>query len=533
MPTRRQLLKGAAGAGAAALVLPEHLWWRSVAHADPVLPARFSLDPAPFTLGVASGDPTPEAVVIWTRVAPEPFVAGGGVSGLVTVDWAMATDPALSNVVASGQVVTDATRAHTVHVDVTGLNPGTTYYYGFATGGQSSVVGRTRTAPAGSTSHLRFALASCQQIFDGNSHRYAAFDRMREEDLDFVLHVGDYIYENTFGTNHPEGVRPQPVTLDQYRFRYALYRADPQLRHAHRDLPWVLTWDDHEVYNDYDSGVNPTRRRDAYQAYYEHLPIRAPAGPPDLDGFQLYRRLQFGDLLDLLVLDTRQYRDQPPGPTDNHNDPNRSMLGADQKAWVLSSLSSSTTAWRGLASAMTMADVKIVGGLPDRLEDLIPGPDGLTYYAHAWQGYTAERTDILGHLVANGIPDVVVLSGDWHRSIVSSLKVDFDDLLAPVVASEFTCTAVTSNGQGSNNDLNNLLGRLLIYPINRHMHYYECERHGYTVCDLTPEQWTTTYRTVSRSSPTSGASNLATFRVLRGTAGPDMLSGSGGNPLAP
>lgn len=283
----------------------------------------------PFSLGIASGDPFPQSVVLWTRLAPEPFSNDGGMPQQnVPVQWQVSTNERMSHIVRSGTAIATPELAHSVHIEVRGLEPNRWYWYQFKVGNEISPLGRTRTAPAFGEplNQLNFAFVSCQKWDDGY---YSAYRRMAEEDLDLVFHLGDYIYEYGIDSKGgvrnlsiPEQFRSETVTLDRYRLQYALYKTDPDLQKVHALFPFVVTWDDHEVDNDYTDAISQDkdpvkkflgRRAAAYQAYYEHQPLRRYSLPQGPD-MRLYHRLIFGDLVQFYVLDTRQYRsDQPCG----------------------------------------------------------------------------------------------------------------------------------------------------------------------------------------------------------------------------
>ncbi|MEO1294630.1 MAG: alkaline phosphatase D family protein, partial [Cyanobacteria bacterium J06636_16] len=331
--------------------------------------AQTTFSDYPFTLGVASGEPLPDGVVLWTRLAPDPLNGGGMPPADVTVAYTVATDEALQNVVLTGTTIAPAALGHSVHVEIAGLEPGRTYWYRFEAGGEASPTGRTRTAPALGTplSQFRFAYANCQNYQNGF---YTAYEHLAQEDLDLVIHLGDYIYEGGIGEN---AVRPhnsdEVITLEDYRNRYALYKIDPNLKAAHANFPWTFTWDDHEVDNnhadfipedDQSAAAFAQRRAVAYQVYYEHMPLRAASiarGP----FLQLYRRLSFGDLVTFNVLDTRQYRtDQPCGDAfgprcDASFDLTATMTGQRQESWLLSGLNRSNARWNVIAQQTMFA----------------------------------------------------------------------------------------------------------------------------------------------------------------------------------
>jgi alkaline phosphatase D len=466
-------------------------------------------------------------VILWTRLAPDPVAVAGGITVDSTVSWEIATDVAFANVAQSGTASALVANGHAVHVTVNALNPDTYYYYRFAWSGSYSRIGRTKTAPIGATAGARFAFISCQKVNEG---WYAAFRQMLCENLDFVVHLGDYIYESSGTTAWPANLQTNPVDLPTYRARYMLYRGDPNLRRLHAAVPWIVTWDDHEFRNDYDGNTGTTqRRRDAYRAYYESMPLRLPAGlPADYHDMPIYRGFQFGNLLDLLVLDTRQYRSDPSTcnatvqngvtvptttttvgatgaclTTDRHA-ASRSMLGAAQKTWLKNSLLTSTTAWRSIANQQIMADLQ-TGGLPGTVQ-AVAGVDPSVGLATAWQGYAAERKELMDHIAANGIRNVVVLSGDSHRTAVSHLKSDFQTPGSPIVATEFAGPSITSSNYEfddptepglisdanlqANADRNQQLAG---YATWRHLRFSQPSQHGYVVCDVTPSAWKTTY----------------------------------------
>ena len=335
---RRFLGLGAVGA-AAVFTSSSGLLAPSTAGAAPT--RRQIVDP--FTLGVASGEPTPDGVVLWTRLAPDPLHGGGMPAHRYPVQWQVATDERFRRIVAAGTEHALPELGHSVHAEVSGLRPASWYFYRFRFRGELSPVGRTKTAPApgAATARTAFALTSCQQFTDGY---YTAHRHMSEEDLDLVIQVGDYIYE---GTGNPTQLRPhegttEPITLENYRNRHAQYKTDADLQACHAAFPWVVVLDDHEIDNNWadevpqDPPAQPhdaflARRAAAFQAYYEHMPLRRSSIPSGID-IQLYRRLTFGDLLDIHVLDTRQYRSDQDQAL--RLDPTRTILGDEQEQWL-------------------------------------------------------------------------------------------------------------------------------------------------------------------------------------------------------
>ncbi len=395
-----------------------------------------------FPLGVASGCPRPTSVVLWTRVA-----AAG------SVGWEIAEDERLQRVVARGTATAEPRWAHSVHVDVAGLRPGRRYWYRFTQNGQASPVGRTRTAPDPATTPagLRFVVASCQQYEQGY---YAAWRHAAAEDLDAVLFVGDYIYEDSWGRNlvrHHTGGRC--TLLDEYRERYAQYKSDADLQAAHAAHPWIVTWDDHEVTDDYTADIGPRdpdpahflqQRAAAYQAYWEHMPL-PNALRPDGPNLRLYDRYRFGTLAELVTLDDRQYRAHHACRATlkrgkslencaERLDPNRTMLGAEQEAWFASAMRGASARWNVVAQQTLMAEL-------DR------GPDERhIYWADGWDGYPVARQRLLDAVAASPVKDTLVLGGDVHAFWAADLKQDFARPQSATVATEFVGGSITSQG---------------------------------------------------------------------------------------
>ena len=472
----------------------------------------------PFKLGVASGDPEPDGVVIWTRLAPDPTAGGGMPAEDVRVRWQVATDRGMTQVVRKGVATASKDWGHSVHVEVQGLQSDRTYWYRFEAAGELSPVGRTRTAPAGDVEldRLRFAFASCQHYESGY---YNAFRHMAEEDLSVVVHLGDYIYEGGIGKGKPRQHNSEEVvTLDDYRNRYALYRSDKDLQAAHAAFPWIVTWDDHEFDNNYAGDVSEEkdvyagsflgRRAAAYQAYYEFMPLRRltlPHGPM----MQLYRNVSYGRLAQFSVLDTRQYRtDQPCGdrtrkPCDGVYDPNATLLGDVQEKWLCDGLAASPAKWNILAQQVMMARV-----------DRIPG-DSVAWSMDQWAGYDAARRRLMQFITDHAITNPIVLTGDIHTNWVNDLKVDFDDDASPTVASEFVGTSITSGGDGSQR--REFAEQIAVD--NPFVKFFNSER-GYVRCEVTPEKWQSDYRvTPIVSKPESKCLTRASFVVQNGEPG--------------
>ena len=487
---RRRFLEGLAGvAGLAAVAtLPVD---RAAASPRPLS------DSYPFSLGVASGDPLPGGVVLWTRLAPEPFSRGGGMPDTrVGVDWVLAADPNMAFEVRSGRALAMPELAHSVHVEVDGLEPDREYYYRFRYRGEVSPVGRTRTAPAPGANlrRLDFAFVSCQAWQDGY---YSAYRHLAKEDLDLVVHLGDYIYEGDIGRNGgyrdvrvPRSARPAPRTLRQWRARYALYKTDKDLQRAHARFPFVVTWDDHEVQNDYAEDESVTGdlsalRTAAYQAYYEHQPLRA-ISIPYREHLRLYRRLSYGDLARFHVLDGRQYRDVPPcgwgeAPACKAAyDPDVSMLGARQERWLDDGLARSDARWDVLANNVMMA----------RLEH--ERRDGDRLWHDAWDGFPAARNRITRQFERHEVRNPVIITGDWHSTFVNDIKKNFDRPDSPTVATEFVGTSISTNGDVP--VYGPYYGPMIKF--NPHIKFFDGDRRGYVRCTVTPHEWRTDLRMV-------------------------------------
>ena len=512
MTSRREFLRATAGLAVAATPWPSLL-------AQP----RFASDP--FTLGVASGYPTAEGVVLWTRLAPDPLAGGHAPRGAIKVGWEVATDDAFRNIVRKGTEAATPQWGHSVHAEVAGLEPARHYYYRFHAGGAVSAVGRTRTVPApGATlDRLRFAYASCQHYEQG---WYCAYRHMAAEELDLVIHLGDYIYESSWGRNHVRkhdtGLE-EPITLDEYRNRYALYKSDPDLRAAHAAFPWLVTWDDHEVDNDYAADRSQDRdlpaaflrrRTAAYQAYYEHMPLprrMQPAGPD----MRIYTQTDFGALARFHVLDDRQYRSPQACPRPGRGggnvvrtpdcpelfDPARTMLGAAQESWLDEGLARSSARWNVIAQQTLMTRI-----------DRTPGP-GQSFWTDAWDGYPAARARLLKSLAQPRAANPVVIGGDVHMHLVSDIKADYDDPKAPVLATEFTGTSITSQGM-SPKVLETWRAE------NPHVHFGNSTLRGYTTIELAATRCIARLRTVrSVADRDSPVSTLATFVVEDGRRG--------------
>ena len=494
----------------------------STAAAPTLPPLGPPLPENPFALGVASGDPTDTSVILWTRLLP----TATALTGDVPVGWEVAEDEGFATVLAAGVTAATPAEAHSVHVDAAGLPAGRVLWYRFTAGGHVSPVGRTRTAPPAGVpvEGLRFAMASCQHWERGH---WAAWRDVVEEDVDLVVFLGDYIYETgpTDAPSIPDRVHTGgPLrTLDDYRARYAQYRSDPLLRSAHAHCPWVVTWDDHEVANDYaaDAAEDGTpreafleRRAAAYRAWYEHMPVRLPA--PTGPDFPIHRTVRFGDLVHLWVLDTRQFRDdqvvEDAGLPDVPGagaltamagavlDPERTILGEEQRRWLLDGAGASTARWTAIAQQVFMFGAS-----------LVPGADPPVVVADTWDGYPADRERVLEAFGRNPATDYVVLTGDFHAAAVADLRPRPFDQDTPVVATELMAAGISSDFPDEARTLASLAFRL-----NDHVRAFEPSR-GYTLCEVSTDRWDVAIRVVA--DPTDPAAAVRTASQWRITAG--------------
>ncbi|ONI74039.1 alkaline phosphatase [Kribbella sp. ALI-6-A] len=513
LPRRRFLALGGIAAGSAILAA-EPASARLVEPAGQVVLPSYA-----FTLGVASGDPKPDGVVLWTRLAPEPLALdgrGGMPDRSVNVRWEVAEDERFRRIVRRGVERATPAWGHSVHAEVHGLRPDRVYWYRFRIADQVSPVGRTRTAPRPSSAlqSMSFAFVSCQAYTDGF---FTAYDHLAAEDLDLVVHLGDYIYEGAGAGSIGRAHLPAAETfsLTDYRIRYAQYKLDPALQAAHAAAPWVVAPDDHDVENnwagdhsqpdtepDQDPAVFRLRRAAAYQAYYENLPLRAssiPRGPE----MQVYRRLQFGDLLQLNVLDTRRFRDRQLTDQSLRWDPNRQMLGAEQEAWLLDGLGSSTARWNVLGNQTFAMEADHTAGPAE------------TFGMDPWDGYAAARQRLFDGVAARSVDNFLIVTGDAHRSVAADLKLNFADPASRTVGTEFLGTSISSGGNGTAMDA---LGVTWLAE-NPHMKFHNSQR-GYQVCHLGRHEMRTDYRVVPFvNAPGAPVKTQASVYVENGRAG--------------
>lgn len=488
-PPRRSLLKATLGLGALA-ALP-----RGVHAAGANL----------FSLGVASGDPWPDGFVLWTRLAPEPLAPLGGLppDAVVEVAWEVAEDDRFARIVRRGTAVARAELGFSLHVEVAGLSPGRPYWYRFLAGGESSPIGRSRTAPAPDAvpARLRFVNAGCQRLEHGF---FTAWRHVAEEELDFVLHYGDYIYEygpppggGRLPARNPAGGKCR--TLEDYRRRYAQYHADPDLAAAHAAHPFLVSFDDHEVENNWagphsiEDGRSPRhpvaiapeaflrQRAAAFQAWYENMPVRRAQIPRGAEVLA-HRRLRFGRLMELHILDTRQYRDDQPcgdinGPLCAEVDrSDAQMLGAAQEGWLLDGLAASDATWQVLAQQVMLMRREFANG-------------GISM--DKWDAYPAARTRLLQGIRERHVANPVILSGDVHNAWAGEVRLDPLDERSPVVAAEFVGTSITSGGDGSEVQPSTAA----ILARNPHIRFFN-NRRGYCLHEVNPARLETTFRAV-------------------------------------
>jgi alkaline phosphatase D len=469
----------------------------------------------PFTLGVASGEPWEDSVVLWTRLAPDALNGGGMSAASVEVKWELASDEQMKIIVASGMAVAAAELGHAVHVEVFGLQPARWYWYRFMVGNEVSPIGRTRTAPAPGVlaERFNFAFASCQHYETG---WYTAYKHMCEENLDLVVFLGDYIYEyGAIDGRVRKHNSPEIMGLNDYRNRYALYKGDALLQRAHAQFPWVVTWDDHEVANNYAGLHVPTqktgvemRRAAAYQAFFEHQPLR-PSQLRQGPYMDSYRDLSFGRLIEMQVLDTRQFRTpQPCGDGTKEAcaevfDTQATILGRAQKRWLMRNLDRSSARWNVLAQQVMMTPL-----------DMEPGPMR-KFSMDKWSGYNVETKQLMQFLAARKPSNPIVLTGDIHSNWVTELKADFDKPESAVLGAEFTGTSISSAGDGM--DTRPTTEKVIAE--NPHLKFYNGQR-GYVRCAVTREKWQTDYRVVPFvTKPDAPVSTRASFVVENGRAG--------------
>lgn len=479
----------------------------------------------PFTLGVASGDPLADRVVLWTRLAPDPL-APGGTGGMpdepVSVFWEVAHDEGFRNLARVGSAIAHPSLAHSVHVDVNGLEPERWYFYRFHAGGYVSPIGRARTFPRADQAPglMRFVSASCQDFSDGF---YTAHAAIAEEDVDFVSFLGDYIYESDSTGPARAHIGGRIRDLAGYRNRYAQYKEDPNLQAAHARFPWIVTWDDHEVANNYAglspdpdgpiAGLSPEQfaqlRAAGYQAWYEHQPVRLL--PPKSPFFRIHRDLDYGDLARFYVLDTRQHRtdlecaDTPDTfglkqPCPSFPNPDGELLGAAQEAWLYQQLEASNTRWNVLAQQVVFS----------------PTPFGTLINTDQWDGYPVARARVVDFLQSRAVRNPVVLTGDIHAAGAAWVPADPVGFSQPAAA-EFVATGLSSSGldAGTASLAEGVLGQL------PHIQFFDAVQRGYVRHVVTRDEWRADFRFVSTTAePTASVATGISFVVEDGNPEP-------------
>ncbi|WP_231974130.1 alkaline phosphatase D family protein [Pseudonocardia sp. HH130630-07] len=468
-PVTRRAALTLAGAGALTALVP------GTASAARPSADRFG---DPFGLGVASGDPGPDGVVLWTRLAPEPGDPDGGMPPRqVDVGWEVADDERFTRVVQNGTALADPRDAHSVHVELTGLAPGREYFYRFRAGGHISPVARTRTAPAAgaAVSALTIGVASCANFGSGYFNAYRG---LAADEPELVLHLGDYFYENEgSGVRDPGG--SEPKDLDGYRIRHAHQRTDPDLQAAHAVAPWVVVWDDHELVNDWAGGdgeVSASRRKAAFRAYWEHMPLRRRSIPRGTE-LQLYRRIGWGSLATFHMLDTRQYRTS-----------GGSITGDRQEDWLIDGFRDSRAGWDVLGQQVFFAP-RSGGGK-----------------SQSWDDHPESRERVMQGWVDAGVRNAVVLTGDEHVHHANDLPLDPDDPTGDIVGTELVTTSVTSGGDGEDDSGDG-------GDENPHIRF-RADRRGYLLATFTPAELRADFRTVDTvKSEDSGVSTAGSFAV--------------------
>jgi len=491
----------------------------------------------PFSLGVAAGDPASDGFVLWTRLAPDPGSAdpkqpGGLPNRLaktnIEIAYEIAADPNMREILRRGAAVAEAAHAHSVHLEIHGLAPGRPYWYRFTSGAAQSRIGKAASlpAPGARVDALRFAFVSCSNYEQGY---FSAYRHLADEQPDLVLFLGDYIYEYIERRRptvrlHSDGV--EATTLATYRNRYAQYRRDADLQRLHATAPMLVTWDDHEVDNDYAGEWSATfadpvkfaaRRAAAYQAFYEHMPLRPQRYDARAHAVRLHDRFAFGDLLEVSLIDLCQYRSRlacptPPDRGRGHLetlascpeilDPSRSFLGHRQEGWLMDGLARSRARWNVIAQSTLMSQWRQRGQ-----------NDDIRFWTEDWNGYAPSRTRLLQHLHDARVANPVVIGGDIHSFWANDLKLDFDDPKSPIVATELVGSSITSVGPNYETFVKYL-------PDNPHVRYFESRRRGYVSVDLSRNRMTTRFRAISdvRKADAS-VTTLKSFTVEDGRAG--------------
>ena len=494
----------------------------------------------PFTLGVAAGAPRTSGFVLWTRLAPQPLLLEGdlgqpgdlGLAGLspitgdIEIGYEIARDPDMRQIVQRGRAIAEARYGYSVHHDVTGLQSGRPYWFRFFCGDAVSRIGHARTLPAtdNEAPAIKLGIASCANYEHGY---FSAYRRLAAEQPDLMIFLGDYIYEKAHGGDvirrHSDGIAAK--TLAQYRRRYAQYRLDPDLQALHAAVPSLVTWDDHEVQNDYAGDWSETfddpaafrqRRAAAYQAFYEHMPLRPSLSQPHGADMRIYDRTSFGSLLQLHLLDGRQYRSREacyarPDHGGGHfetdrscselRQPNRSLLGRTQEDWLYDGLATSPANWNLIAQDVLMAPFREAQPAPEH---------GFSSATDRWDGYPANRDRLLQHLYQARPGNPVVLSGDIHSFWANDLHLNAEDTGSPLVAHELVGSSITSSGP----DYAAFTATLRDNP---HVRFFDSRQRGYMLLDIDRQRLTAHYRTISDvTDPQARLSTLCSFTIESG-----------------
>ena len=512
--TRRQILSGLSALSLSAC-------------ATVSAPTTMSLGASPqkgldylFTLGVASGDPVSDGFVLWTRLAPMPLAANGGLSAPINVTWQVSEDENFARIIKAGQSIANQQWAHSVHVEVQGLQPLRQYFYRFIANGQNSPTGRAKTAPmfGAPVDKLRFGIASCQHYEQGF---FNAYNDMVRQDPDLIVHLGDYIYESSWGPQVRRQATTEAITLTDYRRLHAQYKTDPALQAAHAHAPWLFIWDDHEVVNDYanlnDENYMPrdqmrARRAAAYKAYYEHMPIRLRSRPQG-EKMRLHDYFYYGNLMTMALTDGRQYRDDQACQTPEDGgaqavncseleDMSRSMFGKAQESWLMPSFLRSGATWEVLAQPTLFSRLyqKDRDGNPASWND-------------GWDGYPATRDMILRAAEQRRPKNFISIGGDMHSWWQADLKTDYSNPQSQTVGTEFVTTSVTAHSYAYNRFTQML-------PDNPHIHFFDDRKRGYSLVNVTPENWTFEMKEVtSVYDPNAKAHTRKKFIVESGRQG--------------
>ena len=546
--SRRNFLRTAAvatSAAGAAVAVPS-AQSQSTLPTKPV-PVEMELAPLPFVHGVASGDPLPNAVVIWTRITPDEHAMPGSGRGANTrVRWRVARDAQLRDIVAEGETESRVERDHTIHVDVSGLEPDTVYYYAFTVAngpheGAASPLGRTKTAPVGHVDRQRWAVASCANWESGFFTAYQDMAaRAWAGELDLTVFLGDYIYE--YAQYEYAGYGPvrlhQPaheiVTLADYRTRYGRYRTDPNLRDAHAALPWVVVWDDHEFANNNwrdgaenhnaDEGDFHTRRDAAMRAYYEWMPVRLTETS---DEGHIYRSLRFGDLVELTIMDLRTYRDKEfwRGGARQTGDA-RTMLGSEQYDWLIDTLERSTATWNALGNSVMFSPLHLGAAFNHAAtrpvakslsanivpaQAPIPELNDMPLNGDQWDGYDFERRRLINALGRLG-KHPIFLTGDIHSEWAHTITHGGKE-----IGCEIVCSSITAPNVAESTKIragHPVFGAACGYlrAANPSLHHVALDTHGYTIVDITAEQvdmqWLRVHNILDPASPVSPGAAL-------------------------